>query len=208
MQRVSNERPELESDGVARKEIQSRLALLQAKLAIELNRTIDSAAWFLKHRKPRILRQSDLSLLASRLADKKFEHSPNIHVEILNRNKPSANAVAAQNALLRRMVQNNGEKRLGIKGNPAEFGFFTSLLERTGLYKKSKGNWSFRLPSDSEKYTIYKLKPMFDVVIEHLKFAPENMTNLSCIYEIWAKSSIWCQGWIDANLYCRIHSCT
>lgn len=187
LRRVSHERPELESDGVARKEIQSRITLLQTNLAIELNRTIDSAVWFLKHRKPQFLRQSDLSLLASKLADQKFNNSPKIHVEILNRNKPSANAVAAQNALLKRMVQNDGEIRLGIEGNPAESGFFTSLLEQTGLYKKTKKNWGFRLPSDNDNDEGYRLKPIFDVVIEHLKCSPDNMANLSSIYEVWRK---------------------
>ena len=37
----------------------------------------------------------------------------------LGRMKPSSNAVAARNALLRRMVLNEGEARLGIEGFPA-----------------------------------------------------------------------------------------
>ena len=185
LQRVNYERPELESDGVARREIQSRLTLLQTRLAVELSRTIDSAIWFLKHRKPRALLQAELSILASNLAEQKFNQSPNIHIEILNRNRPSTNAVAARNALLRRMVQNEGEKCLGINGNPPEYGFFTSLLEQTSLYKKTNDSWSFRLPSASDECKNNRLKPMFDVVFDHLRSTPNNMADLAQIYDIW-----------------------
>ena len=187
LQRVCDERPELASDEVARREIQSRLASLQANLVVELNRTIDSAVWFLKHHKPKNLTQSDLSILASKLADKKFSQSPRIHVEILNRNKPSTNAIAAQNALLRRMVLNNGEERLSIKGYPPEFGYFKSLLEQTGIYRNSNGQWNFHAPSDRGHYKEFRIGSIWNAVLDCLKSSPNNMVELSGIYDVWRK---------------------
>ena len=186
LQRVNDERPELASDRVARMEIQSRLSSLQVKLADELNRTIDNAMWYLKHHKPKRLQQSDLCTLASKLAGRKFNQSPKIHVEILNRNKPSTNAVAAQNALLKRMLENNGDERLGIEGYPAEYSFFSSLLEQTGLYKKVEGKWGFHLPSSPRGVERkFRLTQMFSVAHDYLKSAQYNMVELTQIYDIW-----------------------
>ena len=183
LQRIGNERLEIASDGVARREIQSRIASLHARLVIELNRTMDSAIWFLKHHKPKLLQQSDLSLLASELADRKFNQSPKIHIEIINRNKPSNNAIAAQNALLRKIVLNVGKKRLGIEGYPPEYAFFSSLLEQTGIYIYSMDEWRFQLPEKS--HDNHRVRPIFDVAYQFLKSTQNNMTELSRIYEIW-----------------------
>ena len=187
LQRVNNERPELAGDSVARREIQTRLASLQANLETELSRTMDSAIWFLKHHKPKRLHQTDLSILASTLADRKFRESPRIHVELLNRTKPSNNAIAAQNALLRRMVLNCGEKRLGIQGYPAEYAFFVSLLEQTGLYAQSYSSWGFESPVSNSKNERFRIKPLWDATLSYLRKELNNPVKVSEIYEIWRK---------------------
>ena len=131
---VSNDHPELAGDPVARREVSARLAALQALLETELHKAFDNALWFRKNHQPKRLRQADLNSIASELADRRFDQSPSLHNELLNRQKPSSNAIAAQNTLLRRMVLNEGESRLGIEGFPAEGGLFASVLEATGLY--------------------------------------------------------------------------
>jgi hypothetical protein len=133
LERVRNESPELAGDAVARREVDSRLADLQSQVEAELHKAFDDAQWFRKNHSPKPYRYTELNSLASDLADKRFELSPKIHNELLNRQKPSANAIAAQNTLLRLMVLNQGQPRLGISGFPAEGGLFESLLEATGL---------------------------------------------------------------------------
>ena len=120
LDRVSNDHPELAGDPVARREVSARLAALQALLEAELHKAFDNALWFRKNYQRKHLRQADLNGIASELADRRFEQSPRLHNELLNRQKPSSNAIAAQNTLLRRMVLNEGEPRLGIEGFPAE----------------------------------------------------------------------------------------
>ena len=110
LERVSNDHPELAGDPVARREVSARLAALQALLEVELNKAFDSALWFQKNHRPKHLRQADLNCLASELADRRFAESPRLHNELLSRQKPSSNAIAAQNALQRRMVLNKGQR--------------------------------------------------------------------------------------------------
>ena len=52
-----------------------------------------------KNQLPKRLRRADLNNIASELADSRFEKSPFLHNELLNRKKPSGSAIAAQNIL-------------------------------------------------------------------------------------------------------------
>ena len=138
LERVRDETPELQGDRVARTEVLARIAAVQERVEIELARTFDNASWYRKQAPPVQLSRAGLSALASDLAASRFCDAPRLHNELLGRAKPSSNAVAAQNVLLRRMVLNEGEVRLGIQGFPAEGGLFVSLLSATGLYCNSK----------------------------------------------------------------------
>ena len=116
----------------------------------ELSRALDNAHWYAKDLSGEQLNQAQRNGLASKLADRRFDATPRLHNELLNRVKPSSNAVAARNALLRRMVQNEGEERLGIKGFPAEGGLFASILEASGVYRKFDQEWRFVAPTTGD----------------------------------------------------------
>ena len=183
---VSNDHPELAGDSVARREVSARLATLQALLEMELQKAFDNALWFRKNRQPKRLRQADLNSIASELADRRFEQSPCLHNELLNRQKPSSNAIAAQNNLLRRMVLNEGEPRLGIEGFPAEGGLFASILEATGLYSNEGKNWRFVSPIRSG-VDPRRLAPMWDAAFEYLKMHANRTVAVSELFELWRK---------------------
>ena len=144
---VQEEHPDLAGDPIAQREVQARRAILQGQLEEGIRFVFDSATWYLKHRKPQKRLHAELNDVASDLASRRFPQSPRLHNELLNRFKPSNNAVAAQNALLRAMVSNEGKPRLGIEGYPAEGGLFTSILEATGLYTSTREGWRFTSPS-------------------------------------------------------------
>ena len=141
LDRVRNDRPELAGDSVARREVYARLSDLQSLLEAELHNALDNALWFRKNHRPKRFRQADLNSIASELADHRFDQSPCLHNELLNRQKPSSNAIAAQNNLLRRMVLNESHPRLGIEGFPAEGGLYVSTLEATGLHAQHGTTW-------------------------------------------------------------------
>jgi hypothetical protein len=185
LERVSHDNPELAGDSVARREVDARLAALQGQLETELRSALDGAVWYRKwQRQPKPYRQADLNSLASELADKRFEQCPRLHNELLNRQKPSSNAVAAQNELLKRMVLNDGQKRLGIEGFPAEGGLFASLLEATGLYVRQRDRWHFVSPSKREDDP-HRLVPLWDAASDHLKKNSKRTIAVAELYELW-----------------------
>ena len=93
LEKIRNERSELASDSVARREVTTRLAVLQSQLTAELNHSKNNTTWYQKNKRPKQLHLTELSHLASDLADNKFNKSPRIHMELLNRTKPSVNAI-------------------------------------------------------------------------------------------------------------------
>ncbi|ANO52144.1 DEAD/DEAH box helicase family protein [Woeseia oceani] len=181
---VSNNHPELAGDKVARREVSARLAALQAVLETELHKSFDNALWFRKNHQPEIMRQADLNSIASELADRRFDKCPRLHNELLNRQKPSSNAVAAQNNLLRRMIMNEGEARLGIDGFPAEGGLFASILESTGLYTNTGSDkWSFLTPNAEADPNC--LAPLWEVALNHVRDNANRTVQIAELCDIW-----------------------
>ena len=188
LDKVNYDHPELAGDPVARREVSARLADLQAQLKSELNKSFDRAEWHRKHHSPEPYRQVDLNSLASELADKYFDQCPRIHNELLNRQKPSSSAIAAQNALLRRMINNEGELRLGIQGYPADGGLYTSVLEATGLYSKTREEWRFVSPSNDETDTC-RMFPAWDAAIRHVRKNKKRLVSVAELYDkVWSQS--------------------
>ena len=183
---VSNDHPELAGDAVARREVSARLAELQAWLETELLKAFDNALWFRKNHQPKRLRQADLNAIASKLANRRFAESPRLHNELLNRQKPSSNAIAAQNNLLRRMVLNEGEPRLGIDAFPAEGGLFVSMLEATGLYSQQGKRWRFVSSVTSEDDPCH-LAPLWQKALEHVKAHADRTVAISELFDEWRK---------------------
>ena len=181
---VRNNHPELAGDSVARREVSARLAELQALLETELHKAFDSARWFRKHHQPKRQRQSDLNSIASQLADKRFNACPKLHNELLNRQKPSSNAIAAQNNLLRCMVMNEGKERLGIDGFPAEGGLFASVLESTKLYVCDGKRWLFASPSKVGDDPC-RLSPVWQKALDHVRENAGRTVAVSELFDEW-----------------------
>lgn len=186
LEQVRDLRSELAGDAVARREIQGRVAALQGQLETELQGALDNASWYQKNFPVRKWMHSELNGLASRLAERRFPQAPRIHNELLNRSKPSSNAIAAQNALLRLMVLNEGKPRLGIDGFPAEGGLFASLLDATGLYSDRGQGWQF-VAGDHLDEDRFRLAPIWQAAREHLSANADRAVSLAEIYDIWQR---------------------
>jgi hypothetical protein len=143
LETVRAERAELNGDAVARREVNARIARVAADLEERVRQAFLFAEWKAASSSayeatltiPQDAGLAGLNAVASSLADSRYPHSPRLHNELLNRIKASSNAIAAQKALLKAMVDGLGQARLGIVGYPAHGGLYASLLEATGLYQ-------------------------------------------------------------------------
>ena len=187
LEQVSDETPELQGDQVARREVEAGIALLQGRLESGLDRTSNNALWYRKQQRAMPLTRAELNSLASDLADVRFRKSPRLHNELLSRTIPSSSAAAARNALLRKMVLNEGEERLGIEGFPAEGGLFASLLEATRLHRRTIQGWTFVAPTANDEDTC-NLGPAWQAATRLLENNAHRTVLVAEIYDIWRQA--------------------
>ena len=190
---VRAERAELSGDAVARREVDARVARAAADLEERVRRAFISAEWKggvdADHGAPIVMPHdaglAALNAVASTLADRRYPKSPRLHNELLNRIKPSSNAIAAQKALLKAMIETQGQERLGIDGYPAHGGLYASLLERTGLYRQhpeAAGAYSFSdPPADGEA----GLLPLWQAADTFFQEAGASGASLQALLDLW-----------------------
>jgi hypothetical protein len=176
LEQVRANRPELEGDAVARREIDARLARLSIELEDRLGDAINSVDW----RLPAAARDlidvkvggpAGLSILASRLADWRYPLAPRLPNELVNRTRPSSSAQAAVRALLYAMTEKGELPRLGVEGYPAEIGLHISLLEATGLHQwdEDDARWRFVPPKEGDAARLHDLWVRTDELLQDRK---------------------------------------
>ncbi|MCR4266772.1 ATP-binding protein [Nitratireductor sp. ZSWI3] len=176
--------PDLQGDAVARREVNARLSSTQGQFEGEVQRAMSVAEWFHAEDKPRTLASRQISEMASDLADARYPETPHLPNELINRIKPSSNAVAAQNALLKLMVTRAREPRLGIEGYPAEGGLYLSMLETTGLHARDGEGYAFADPRKVENDPA-GLAPLWTAAEDYLKSNADRAVPLSELYDLW-----------------------
>ena len=183
LESVRANRPELEGDRVARREISARIAAVSALLEEELKASFDQATWYVRGQSHHKLNIPTLARLASRLADDTFPEAPIIHSELVNREKPSSNSQAAVRQLLHAMVNQGTAEHLGIEGYPAERGLYSTVLESAGLHGRTKNGLGFKAPS-GRSHLGRTFLPMWQHAEELLETA-EQPVSLSTLYAAW-----------------------
>ena len=184
LQHVRRHTPALQGDQVARLEVEGRITALREQLEAEFGKALHHAHWWTAAYPPCQLDHPQLNALASEFADERYPATPHIRNELLNRLKPSSNAVAAQNALLARMVLSEGEERLGIEGFPAEGGLFVSLLETTGLYRLVDQKWRFAAPTAPDPQNF---RPAWEAAESLLAENPQRTVAIAELWSTWRK---------------------
>ena len=125
-----------------------------------------------------------LTVVASKLADELYPKSPKISNELLNRIKPSTNAIAAQKALLKCMVEGLGQERLGIVGFPAHGGLYASSAGENRIYGSVPDStvYQFKTPPASGAAA---LKLLWDAADKLLKTGNKAGQSLQALFNLW-----------------------
>lgn len=179
VERVIRDHPQLEGDRIARREIAARQSLCIDELHRTLEAALETAQWFLSPAPSKGLREP-LAVVASLLADAGYPSAPILKSELLQRDKPSSNAMAALRDLAYAMVNRFDEADLGITGYPAELGLYLTVLKPFGLHHQTAaGLFAFGNPDDSAEGR--SLQPAWDLIDR----AGEN--GLDSIFSEWAR---------------------
>lgn len=179
VERVFREHPQLEGDRIARREIAARQSACIDQLHRTLEHALETARWWLAPRPAKALREP-LAVIASALADEGFPHAPILKSELLQRDRPSSNAVAALRELCYAMVRHPGVVDLGMTGYPAEMGLYLTVVKPFGLHGDAgDGQVDFRGPDGSSQGA--SLKPAWQVLED------SGEMTLDQVYATWAR---------------------
>ncbi|RRJ84379.1 hypothetical protein [Aestuariirhabdus litorea] len=148
LRRVGIARQELNSDPVAKREYEDRLSaaqLAEDKLLQSLTDMPQDARWYYKGEEYEVDNKRQFQVFLSLVLEKVYDKAPALYNELMNRDNPSSQAVAARNKLLYAMLTRPTETDLGIEKFPPEKAVYRSLLKITGLHKREAvaGDWSF-----------------------------------------------------------------
>lgn len=155
LKRVEINRPELNSDPIAKREFEDRLTAAEQAQATLLQALFDSPEsnnWFHEGKRQRIGAKRELQTLMSVVLESAYHKAPIIHNELINRDSPSAQANAGRNKLLLAMLRNELENDLGIEKFPPEKSIYRSALRATGIHcPQNDGSWKFCDPTSTKK---------------------------------------------------------
>lgn len=184
LERVASANPQIEGDAIARREIQARISEVAAQLEQEIRRAFAGAKWFTQGSRASGYDGLPMSAIASAEADLLYCDAPLIGSELINRERPSSNVMAAVRNLLHAMISKADVERLGIDGYPQEYALYASTLKEPGFHRPSgTGDWQFSEPDESDVGKSYR------AMWEAAESLPDGAT-LGSLFERWSDAPI------------------
>lgn len=163
LEAVELSRQELSNDPVAQREFRDRFAAALATRDQFLSSLIqepEQNQWHWKGKSLPVKGKRSLQTQLSRVLENVFSKSPVLHNELINRDKPSSQAMAGRNKLFYAMLASPEAPDLGIEKFPPEKAIYRSILRETGLHRTSQGSlsgWEFAEPDkDSELFEAWQ----------------------------------------------------
>ncbi len=148
---VTKNAKQLQSDGVARREVKQRLFLAKQVLDESISRSFDVSSkntkCFILGKKENLKSDTLLNTRISNLCDEVYKEGLNLWNELINRRELTSQGAKARRELIEAMLNNEGRERLGISGNGPEYSMFESVLLSTEIYSFSDEGWRIGMPN-------------------------------------------------------------
>jgi hypothetical protein len=177
---------QLQTDGVARREVNQRTFYAERLFTDALARSFDIASGKVKsfelNDKIKFDNWADFQSYLSNLCDSFYNQSPCLWNELINRRELTSQGAKARNKLINAMLENAGEPRLGIAGNGPEYSMFESVLNQTKLYIESEDGWVFSRPPKNDN-GIYHVWMAIENFCKTSKTKPKNISQLYDLLE-------------------------
>lgn len=176
---------ELQTDGVARKEVNYRLIDAEQFLDETLNQAFsigkNQLCWI--EGKPQTLNNiSDYNSKLSDICDHVYHRSPILWNELINRRDLTSQGAKARRELIQAMLEHQNDEKLGLEGYGPEVCMYYSLLEETGIHRQEEGHWDLYPPlEDSGIYSLWEAVENFCLE------ATEKIQSFDLLYDRLAK---------------------
>ena len=147
---IGTSRQELSNDPIAKREFEDRLVAAETSQELVLGQLLEfpeESEWFYRGKQLSLKNKRDFQEQLSDVLKKVYSKSPELHNELVNRDKPSSQVNSARIKLLHSMISFPGKRDLAIEKFPPEKAVYRSILLKSGLHRKGKHNkWGFSAP--------------------------------------------------------------
>lgn len=159
LKEVEKNAVELQSDGVARREVRFRLAQARRQLDDAFNRSLNAdertEVW-IGGQIERLNLRKQINGRLSDLCDATYKKSPIIWNEIINRQELTAQGAKASRKIIAAMLEKADTEDLGLTGNGPEMSVYDTLLKRTGIHRKEEEERGFFAPSEQTLIPVWE----------------------------------------------------
>ncbi|WP_414542147.1 hypothetical protein [Nostoc sp. CCY0012] len=172
---------ELQSDGVARKEVNYRLQEAEEFLDETLNQSfsigVNQQCW-IQGQIETLNNITDFNSKLSDICDRTYHRSTILWNELINRRDLTSQGAKARRELIQAMLEHQYEERLGLEGYGPEVSMYYSLLEETGIHRQEDDNWDFYPPLDNSG-----LNSLWEAVEDFCLAATETSQTFNLLYQ-------------------------
>lgn len=146
------ERPDVQADRVAKRELQDRVSDAHRRLLDRLSTcfhpTAPSVRFWLAGAGETIKVRRGLSSLLSHVCDNVYKDSPEISNEMLGRRELTSQAAKARRELLTAMIEHHDKEWLGMAGFGPEKAMYAALLRHTKIHRQNDdGTFGYHQPA-------------------------------------------------------------
>jgi len=156
---VQKNTPEMRGDRVAEREWRARLAMMEAFIHHELQKSLNiyqsasqtDCQWYYGGQDVSNRVRRSLTSLLSEICDSLYESSPRIWNEILNRRVLSTQGAAARRNLIEGILNRSDQPLLGIQKYPPERSMYEALLREGEMHRVDGEKWYLSPPAANER---------------------------------------------------------
>lgn len=174
--------PELQTDGVARREVKQRLVDAERLLDETVRQTFDWAnrqnhCWIEGTLHPMPHARAFQAAL-SELCDRTYPQTPILDNELINRRVLTSQGAKARRELIEAMLEQGDQPRLGLEGYGPEVAMYASVLQANGIHRLEEGQWGCYPPPPEAGIT-----PLWTAIETFCLAAKDQRLSLDALYQ-------------------------
>ncbi|MBD3883278.1 hypothetical protein IFO70_16040 [Phormidium tenue FACHB-886] len=150
LKKIWKDAPELQTDGVAKREVRQRLVeaeqLLNETVALAFNWSAQKNTCWIDGKLTAIESSRSFQSALSDLCDRIYDKGAVLDNELINRRELTSQGAKARRELIEAMLKNADKERLGLEGYGPEVAMYGSVLEATGIHRQEGDEWGFHPP--------------------------------------------------------------
>lgn len=153
LKKIWKDAPELQTDGVAKREVRQRLVeaerLLDETIAQVFDWSTGQNSCWIQGESTNIQSSRLFQAALSQVCDRTYSKGLTLDNELINRRELTSQGAKARRELIEAMLEHSYLSRLGLEGYGPEVAMYGSVLEKTGIHRQESAEWGFYPPSKS-----------------------------------------------------------